>query len=1053
MGEENLISLKRLKGSNLLGTYENGVTKKITDFQPFLYATVPNDIRKGQRDGHLTKKCFWTDEEVETVKINYKHPRQVKSIREEADVPIFRSDVGYLLNYALMNESKPPSKLNVVTYDIETVPDTEEFLMSAVSYGQIKFDESCHVWFSDPFIVEDPERLVEILEKTECQFSHNGLWFDNRVMENYGLETHIQRMNNPRKDKMEKAHLLPNALNIDTMQLANKFINQTPSLALKVLAVRENLGEAKFMPVSMIEKAPKNELAEYNKNDVRLTNNLVKKFINQLYTVWSVLKIPPTVYLRFRGAGTYDISTCLFDRYYGDEYYLPAKERNVDQEGKYGNPFADKYKGKKMPQSLVIPPDETGYAQETVENVIHADFSCLDEETEILAESGWKDYQDLEIGEKVLAFDKEEEKLKYERVKDKFVYDYDEELVSVDKKLLDMKITPNHRVIYREERGSDKGELKVDKARDLKTYISIPLSADFDGFEVDFISNVKDLFSGSVDEFFKFLGIVISEGNIREYNSVVVSQTGEEIEDFRKLFDSLGVDYGVYERDRTYNGEEYREVAFCIHSEQSEFLKKILDEESRISDDMLKVSYKYLEKLYEGLMIGDGSDGRKYITCNPKLADKFQELCIKLGKRCIISEDDREDGTLFCYIYDDARATLFLNKNKTNKEDLYERVDYKGKVWCVSVPSSFFVVRRNKKHFITGNSMFPNILLENDVSPEKVWEDEDGEHEVIIEDKKTGKQELVNVRIEEGGFHTQIMGKLIEKISYYKEKAKEDKSYYDVYRTMKAVFRNNMTHGSLFSRRRPSSCRFLNPLAGSKILTESVKLMEELVEGVKEAGGKIVDVDTDGVYIDGMSYEKVCELVENYQYEIDVESYDAGHFASGKNYVVLDGDEITVKGANLWGKDIPIVCSRAFRKAVKKGLKKGKVGWKESMDFIKNYIESDDRDLLEFTFRVSKRPPEEYKRDYDKKCAEFFMDKFDFPAGYSFDAVMIKEPNNVELTKIPWRTSKRKQWEHIMPLEKYDEESLNIDWYMKKAKSILNNFKEKGKQTKLTGGN
>ena len=39
-----------------------------------------------------------------------------------------------------------------------------------------------------------------------------------------------------------------------------------------------------------------------------------------------------------------------------------------------------------------------------------------------------------------------------------------------------------------------------------------------------------------------------------------------------------------------------------------------------------------------------------------------------------------------------------------------EPVHYKGTVWCVKVPTGFFVARRNGKIFVTGNSGFPKSL-------------------------------------------------------------------------------------------------------------------------------------------------------------------------------------------------------------------------------------------------------------------------------------------------------------------------------------------------------
>ncbi len=74
----NLIDLKRLPKTKMLGTYENGRTKVINDFKPFVYAEKGNNIRVGQNDGYVRKKSFWTKEQVTCEKLRLDHPKQTE---------------------------------------------------------------------------------------------------------------------------------------------------------------------------------------------------------------------------------------------------------------------------------------------------------------------------------------------------------------------------------------------------------------------------------------------------------------------------------------------------------------------------------------------------------------------------------------------------------------------------------------------------------------------------------------------------------------------------------------------------------------------------------------------------------------------------------------------------------------------------------------------------------------------------------------------------------------------------------------------------------------
>jgi predicted nuclease with TOPRIM domain len=83
-----------------------------------------------------------------------------------------------------------------------------------------------------------------------------------------------------------------------------------------------------------------------------------------------------------------------------------------------------------------------------------------------------------------------------------------------------------------------------------------------------------------------------------------------------------------------------------------------------------------------------------YAGTNYRLADQFQELCLKLNIRAIISGNNPRNirvcvSERYPYHYIKKRNILLSN--------------YKGLTWDITVPNGTFVARRNGRPFITGN--------------------------------------------------------------------------------------------------------------------------------------------------------------------------------------------------------------------------------------------------------------------------------------------------------------------------------------------------------------
>lgn len=105
--------------------------------------------------------------------------------------------------------------------------------------------------------------------------------------------------------------------------------------------------------------------------------------------------------------------------------------------------------------------------------------------------------------------------------------------------------------------------------------------------------------------------------------------------------------------------------------------------------------YAYDREAYR--LVGEGSD--HIVSTNHRC------LVERDGEWSFVYAEQLEDTEAVpCVSFQGARYSVAHLERSTVR---VERIDYKGMVWCVKVPTGAFVARRNGMAFVTGNSGFP----------------------------------------------------------------------------------------------------------------------------------------------------------------------------------------------------------------------------------------------------------------------------------------------------------------------------------------------------------
>lgn len=349
--------------------------------------------------------------------------------------------------------------------------------------------------------------------------------------------------------------------------------------------------------------------------------------------------------------------------------------------------------------------------------------ACYSEDTETLTENGWKKYWKIKKGEKLATFNPKKDKIEFHKPKGNiYLYDYEGEMYHFTNTRTDILVTPEHRMWIKEVHKERKFEIIQAKDITYKTFYIREGAKNWVGkkqeyFELPYIaydiqSRIKDNPKKiRMSDWVEFLGWFLSEGvlnNAKNQYSVRISQKKpNNIPIIQNLLTKLG--YIYHETIDKRSGV----ITFSLNNKSLWYYLKenvgSLSKEKRIPKKTLQLDKSYLQILFDAMMLGDGSwDKRKgrncfdYATNSDQLADDFQILCLLLGysSRQNISTKGKFQWNVITgskTIERDLRNRICINNRKKEYASHIQKEQYKGKVYCFSLPYQFMITRRNGK--------------------------------------------------------------------------------------------------------------------------------------------------------------------------------------------------------------------------------------------------------------------------------------------------------------------------------------------------------------------
>ncbi len=341
--------------------------------------------------------------------------------------------------------------------------------------------------------------------------------------------------------------------------------------------------------------------------------------------------------------------------------------------------------------------------------------NCYSYDTEILTETGWKTFDQVNLDDKVMTFDHEERVLKFQKPEKIHWMKHNGEMIHFKHRELDLLVTPNHRMLVK-YRKSEK--IEVIEAEFLEGEGEVFLTGKWKGespkyytieehdYNFNRILEKKEI---KFEDWIQFMALYLSEGYVldnEKEHRVYICQTkkSKHFKDFKRILSKLPFKFSFSENDSK----------FRINSIQ---LTKILKSFGKAKDKFIPTYIKNAKKEHiidflNTFVLGDGSlhYGRmRFYSSSKKMMDDIQELIMKIGKSSIITIDKRKKmlNPINKKYYDSSPvySTEIKPERKVGirKKDI-KKIKYNNYVGCVTVPTGFVVVRRNNRIAISGNT-------------------------------------------------------------------------------------------------------------------------------------------------------------------------------------------------------------------------------------------------------------------------------------------------------------------------------------------------------------
>lgn len=352
---------------------------------------------------------------------------------------------------------------------------------------------------------------------------------------------------------------------------------------------------------------------------------------------------------------------------------------------------------------------------------------CYSDDTEALTKRGWLRHEEMVVTDEVMCFDLETGENRWESPERIVCHDFDGEMMNFVGYGYDLLVSPNHRMVIKPDwkepvgDGSGRGRpVKYQKgvwgfetaSRLPKAPFTLPKAGTpVDGDDPDLLTIDGKVIPAL--EFAEFMGLWVAEGCWQSSGISMCQKEGPVADRIDHLIEALGfsatraVHYdkrGLLPIVTWYFGvRDNPELIRWVRGKAGE------NSATRcIPYPFFSMSSRIKVEFLNGYIAGDGCISKNRgtpsaVTSSPRLYGELQRLAVELGipvnGHRIAAKKENHNDTYQINFGRGERSEVCVRTYRNLKT-----VPYSGKIWCLTVPTGAYYVRRNGCVAVCGNS-------------------------------------------------------------------------------------------------------------------------------------------------------------------------------------------------------------------------------------------------------------------------------------------------------------------------------------------------------------
>jgi hypothetical protein len=319
---------------------------------------------------------------------------------------------------------------------------------------------------------------------------------------------------------------------------------------------------------------------------------------------------------------------------------------------------------------------------------------CYDEQTEVLTSAGWKPWPTVTVEDQLAAVDIEDGGVSFERPVSLHSYPYRGKLYTLSGQQLDLKVTPNHRLVVSKRLAN--GSWSVFGFEAAEEVAGSPRMHKKCGVMRNGLP-VANPWGIHPVAFARLVGFFVGDGSVAWNNSISF-----HLKKARKVEWLLGLGLPVSEGS---GGKYYVKLPGI----GKWFLDRCYDADGNkvLPADYLFSTTEEVSGLFDGLRHSDGSAKRRtwvYYTTSAPLVDQIQAIAHTRGMVASVSSPKSD----YYRINFSTRTCPRIETGQKGRSRSYTESweEHDGMVYCATVTTGALIVRRNRKVSVCGNSPF-----------------------------------------------------------------------------------------------------------------------------------------------------------------------------------------------------------------------------------------------------------------------------------------------------------------------------------------------------------